>query len=820
MSKNIVIVESPAKAKTIEKYLGKDFKVFSSFGHIADLPKKDMGIDISNNFQPKYEVSADKKEVVKKLKEEVKNAEWVWLASDEDREGEAIAWHLFNQLNLKKDNTKRIVFHEITKNAILKAIENPRSIDENLVNAQQARRVLDRIVGFEMSPILWKKIKTGLSAGRVQSVAVRLIVEREREIQQFKPQISYKVSGNFITANKKSIKATLHKELSELTNAQQFIENCKGKTFSVASVETKPAKRSPSAPFTTSTLQQEAARKLGMSVSRTMRLAQQLYEAGHITYMRTDSVNLSQEALSAAKETIIKNFGEKYSKIRKFTTKSKNAQEAHEAIRPTNFNVQNPTNDAAQNRLYQLVWKRALASQMSEAELEKTQINITQNAIQEYFVARGEVIIFDGFLKLYQESQDEESEDDDESLLPKVQQGENLQYTEISAVEKHSKPNARYSEASLVKKLEELGIGRPSTYAPTLTTIQSREYVQIKDKEPSTRKIYKIILKKNDISQIKETEYFGAEKRKFFPTDTGSIVNDFLTEHFTEILDFGFTAKVEEEFDDIAEGKIQWTQMMKDFYGNFHPKIEEVSENAERAKGERLLGKDPKSGRNVYVKLGRFGAMVQIGDAEDTDKPVFASLLATQTLNEITLQQALQLFELPKVIGNYQDKEVTLGAGRFGPYVKFDDKFISIPKGEEINAVTLQRAIELIDSKLKADAPIASYKGKEVIKGKGRFGPFIKWNDIFINVNKKYDFDNLSSNDVAELIEDKLKKESEKVVQNWEKENIRIEKARWGRHNLISGKIKIELAKEIDVQKITLPKAQEIIQSQKSKSKK
>ncbi len=820
MSKNIVIVESPAKAKTIEKYLGKDFKVFSSFGHIADLPKKDMGIDISNNFQPKYEVSADKKEVVKKLKEVVKNAEWVWLASDEDREGEAIAWHLFNQLNLKKDNTKRIVFHEITKNAILKAIENPRSIDENLVNAQQARRVLDRIVGFEMSPILWKKIKTGLSAGRVQSVAVRLIVEREREIQQFKPQISYKVSGNFITSNKKSIKATLHKELSELANAQQFIENCKGKTFSVASVETKPAKRSPSAPFTTSTLQQEAARKLGMSVSRTMRLAQQLYEAGHITYMRTDSVNLSQEALNAAKETIIKNFGEKYSKIRKFTTKSKNAQEAHEAIRPTNFNVQNPTDDAAQNRLYQLIWKRALASQMSEAELEKTQINITQNAIQEYFVARGEVIIFDGFLKLYQESQDEESEDDNESLLPKVQQGESLQYTEISAVEKHSKPNARYSEASLVKKLEELGIGRPSTYAPTLTTIQSREYVQIKDKEPSSRKIQKIVLQKNDISQIEETEYFGAEKRKFFPTDTGSIVNDFLTEHFTEILDFGFTAKVEEEFDDIAEGKIQWTQMMKDFYGNFHPKIEEVSENAERAKGERLLGKDSKSGRNVYVKLGRFGAMVQIGDAEDTDKPVFASLLATQTLNEITLEQALQLFELPKVIGNYQDKEVTLGAGRFGPYVKFDDKFISIPKGEEINAVTLQRAIELIDSKLKADAPIASYQGKEVIKGKGRFGPFIKWNDIFINVNKKYDFDNLSSNDVAELIEDKLKKESEKVVQNWEKENIRIEKARWGRHNLISGKIKIELAKEIDVQKITLPKAQEIIQSQKSKNKK
>jgi len=658
MSKNLVIVESPAKAKTIEKYLGQDFTVHSSFGHIADLPKKDMGIDIKNNFEPKYEVSLDKKDVVKKLKELAKKAETVWLASDEDREGEAIAWHLYNQLNLKKENTKRIVFHEITKNAILKAIENPREIDINLVNAQQARRVLDRIVGFEMSPVLWKKVKPGLSAGRVQSVAVRLIAEREKEISNYKPEISYRVTGIFENSEKKPIKTILNKELSDLKTAKSFIEKCQNQTFTVDALEVKPAKRAPSAPFTTSTLQQEAARKLGMAVSRTMRLAQQLYEAGHITYMRTDSVNLSQEALHAAKEVVSKNYGEKYSKTRTFQTKSKGAQEAHEAIRPTNFNVQNPVTDASQNSLYQLIWKRALASQMADAELEKTTIDISTQNIQEKFVARGEVIIFDGFLKLYQESYDDDESGEDSGLLPKVTKGENIKNISVTALQKYSKPLARYSEASLVKKLEELGIGRPSTYAPTLSTIQAREYVVIKDKDPEVRNLNKITLTSSGIKESIENENFGGDKKKFFPTDIGVVVNDFLTENFSTILDFSFTAKVEQEFDEIAEGKIVWSKMLHKFYDEFHPKIIDVSENADRAKGERLLGKDPKTGKNVYAKIGRFGAMIQIGENDDDPRPQYASILKTQQLSNITFDEAMELFNLPRILGNYNNNEI------------------------------------------------------------------------------------------------------------------------------------------------------------------
>ena len=820
MPKNLVIVESPAKAKTIQNYLGNDFTVESSYGHIVDLPKKGMGIEIENNFKPVYEVSAEKKEVVRKLKDLTKKAETVWLASDEDREGEAIAWHLYNVLDLKKKDTHRIVFNEITKKAIQKAVENPRKIDENLVDAQQARRVLDRLVGFEVSPILWKKIKPGLSAGRVQSVAVRLIVEREKEIQNFKPVSSFKFTAQFLTKEKNTLKAVLTREFKTLEEAQTFINSCLNAEFKIKDLQKKPAKRSPSAPFTTSTLQQEASLKLGFPVSRTMRIAQQLYESGLITYMRTDSVNLSQDAISAAQQTVISEFGKKYSSPKNYTTKNKSAQEAHEAIRPTNFDVKSAGADDSQRRLYDLIWKRTIASQMAQADLERTVIDIENNKNKEIFQAKGEIIVFDGFLKVYQDSVSDEDVEDDKSILPDVKINEELTAEEIFGTQKFTKSPPRYTEASLVKKLEELNIGRPSTYAPTISTIQNREYVFVGNLDGQQRKLQTLKLKAGKVSEKIETETFGADRRKLIPTDIGIVVNDFLVDYFTSILDYDFTAKVEESFDDIAEGKEKWTSMIDGFYNKFHSNVEKVEETAERATGERELGKDPKSGKPVFAKIGRFGPMIQIGEVDDEEKPKFASLLNTQSIHNINLEEALKLFELPKNLGEYKGETVEANVGRFGPYVKFKEMFVSVPKGEDIMDISLERAAELIEEKLKADAPIAKYKNLEVTKGKGRFGPFIKWNDLFINVNKKYDFDNLSQSDIEELIEDKLKKEAEKVVQNWEEEGIRIEKARWGRHNLIKGKKKVELLKEVDVNKLTLEQAKKLLEAKKTAKKK
>ena len=779
MAKNLVIVESPAKAKTIQKYLGKDFEVKSSFGHIRDLPKKGMGINLEN-FTPDYEISADKKKVVADLKAASKKAETVWLASDEDREGEAIAWHLAQELKLKSENTKRIVFHEITKNAILKAVENPREIDQNLVNAQQARRVLDRIVGFEMSPVLWKKVKPGLSAGRVQSVAVRLIVEREKEIREFKPVPSYKVEGIFTNLEKQEISAKLKKDFTKEQDAENFLNQVQNIDFKVLNIDVKPAQRSASAPFTTSTLQQEASNRLGYGVTTTMRVAQRLYEEGYITYMRTDSVNLSQEAINAAKNQILKEFGEEYSQPRNYVTKSASAQEAHEAIRPTDFGVKS-IGDAQLNKLYQLIYKRTLASQMTNAKLEKTVIEIGNPELPQHFEAQGEVIVFDGFLRAYgiYKNEDEEQEDGDK-ILPKVNVGEALAYKKITAVEKFSRPVSRFTEAGLVKKLEELGIGRPSTYAPTIQTIQNREYVDKREIEPKEREIVKLTLTKTGLKKEILTEKFGGDKNKFVPTDIGIVVNDFLTTNFNEILDYGFTAKVEQDFDEIAKGEEKWKDVLKNFYSSFHPKIEDVGENADRATGERLLGQDPKTGKNVYARIGRFGPMVQIGETDSDGKPIFASLMATQNIVTITLEEALELFKVPFDLQDYEGKTVTVGVGRFGPYVKWGEVFISLPKGENPLSVDYDRAVAIIEEKKKADAPVASYKGEPVTKGVGRFGPYLKYQDIYINVPKKYDFENLSQKEVEELIEAKLDKEANRYIQQWEKEKISIENGRWG----------------------------------------
>jgi DNA topoisomerase-1 len=818
MAKNLVIVESPAKAKTIEKFLGKDFKVESSFGHIADLPSKELGVDVEGDFKPKYEVSKDKKAVVKKLKDLSKKAETVWLASDEDREGEAIAWHLSETLKLDKDKTKRIVFHEITKDAILKAINNPRGIDYDLVDAQQARRVLDRIVGYELSPVLWRKVKGGLSAGRVQSVSVRLIVEKEREIQGFTPEASYRIDAEFSNEDGQTFKAKLPKNFKTKAEAQKFLEKNATGHFKVADLQKKPAKKSPAAPFTTSTLQQEASRKLYFSVSKTMTLAQRLYEAGLITYMRTDSVNLSDEARKGAEAEIKNAFGEAYSKPRNYKGKAKGAQEAHEAIRPTNFATHSVDIDRDQARLYDLIWKRAIASQMSEAELERTNVKISASTHNETFTANGEVITFDGFLKVYLEGTDDEDEEQD-GMLPAMKVNETLINNYITATERYTRPPARYTEASLVKKLEELGIGRPSTYAPTISTIQNRNYVEKGTIDGEERKYTQLILKNGKLEDKTLTEKVGSDKGKLVPTDIGMIVTDFLVNHFEQILDYNFTAKVEADFDEIAEGKENWTNVIKSFYQEFHPIVEDVKENADRESGERILGEDPVSGKQVSVRLGRFGPMVQIGTVDDEEKPQFASLSPDQQLASITYDEAMDLFQLPKTLGEYQGEEVQVNNGRFGPYVKFGDAFVSLPKGVDPLSVELDDAIVLIKEKQKADAPIYIYKDLPVQKGKGRFGPFIKWNNMFINVNKKYDWDNLSDEDIIELIETKIQKEIDKVIHNWEEEGIRVEKARWGRHNVIKGKIKVELPKTVDVSKMTLEEAKAIIEANAPKKK-
>lgn len=810
MAKNLVIVESPAKAKTIEKFLGSEYQVESSYGHIADLPSKEIGVDVENGFLPKYEVSPDKKALVKKLKDLSKKADTVWLASDEDREGEAISWHLSEELKLEPSKTKRIVFHEITKTAIQKAIENPRGINYDLVNAQQARRVLDRLVGYELSPVLWRKVKGGLSAGRVQSVSVRLIVEREREIQNFKAVASYSIVAEFSNEAGKTFKAKLPKNFNTKKEAEDFLNKNIGSIYKVSDLETKPTKKSPAAPFTTSTLQQEAARKLYLPVGVTMQLAQRLYEAGLITYMRTDSVNLSNEAINAAEAEIIKSYGKEFSKPRTFANKSKGAQEAHEAIRPTDMSRHTVNIDRDQARLYDLIWKRTLASQMSDAELERTNVKIEANNHSEVFAATGEVLLFEGFLKVYLEGHDDEDEEQ-EGMLPALKVNERLQNNYITATERYSRPPARYTEASLVKKLEELGIGRPSTYAPTISTIINRNYVEKGNLDGQERKYTQLTLQSGKVDEKVLKENTGSDKGKLVPTDIGVIVTDFLVKNFERILDYNFTAKVEQDFDEIAEGNVNWEKMMQEFYDQFHPNVKDVEANAERESGERILGTDPKTGKPVSVRLGKFGPMAQIGDAEDDEKQ-FASLMADQNIGNITLEEALNLFLLPKKLGDYKGEEVEVNNGRFGPYVRFGKMFISLPKGEDPLDVTFDRAKELIAEKEQADAPIGMYKNEPVQKGVGRFGPFIKWNGMFINVSKKYNFDNLSQSDITELIEDKLQKEIDKVIHDWKEDGIRVEKARWGRSVITKGKVKIELSKDVDASKLTLDEVKDMIE--------
>ncbi len=732
MLKNLVIVESPAKAKTIEKFLGKDYKVMSSYGHIRDLKKKSFSIDVDKNFAPVYEIPDDKKELVRNLKKAANDAEMVWLASDEDREGEAIAWHLYEVLGLKPENTKRIVFHEITKNAILNAIESPRDININLVDAQQARRVLDRIVGFELSPVLWKKIKPSLSAGRVQSVAVRLIAEREAEIKNFVPEEYFRVTANFLTEDGNALKAELSKRLSNEEAARQLLSDCNGASYKIEDITVKPVKKSPAPPFTTSTLQQEASRKLGFTVSQTMMVAQRLYEAGHITYMRTDSVNLSSLAINTISAEIKENIGEEYLRVRHYHTSSKGAQEAHEAIRPTYINKHAIEGTAQEKKLYNLIWKRTIASQMSDAVLEKTTIDIAPSTRLERFVATGEVIKFDGFLKVYIESRDDEQADDaDGALLPPLSKGDSLNASDLLAVQRYTQQPARYTEASLVKKMEELGIGRPSTYAPTISTIQQREYVEKGEKTGVKREYVTLTLRNGKISSRTKTESVGAEKGKLIPTDIGIVVNDFLTEYFPNILDYNFTAKVEEQFDEIAEGKAAWMNEMRSFYDIFHPDVDKaMNMRLEHKVGERVLGTDPASGKPVSVKIGRFGPLVQIGGGEGDEKPQFASLLKGQSVSTITLEEALKLFEFPRNIGEFEGKEVTVAIGRFGPYIKHDDKFVSIPKDIAPAAITLPEAEELIVAKREAES-------KKVVKTfeqdaelsilNGRYGVYIAY---------------------------------------------------------------------------------------------
>lgn len=790
MSKNLLIVESPAKAKTIGKYLGKDFEVLSSMGHIRDLNKEGMGIDIDNGFQPHYSISNDKKKVVKELKDRVKRAEEVWLATDEDREGEAISWHLCQVLGLNPEVTKRIVFHEITKSAIQQAIQSPRLVDMNLVNAQQARRVLDRLVGFEISPVLWRKLSgKSLSAGRVQSVAVRLLAEREREINKFVAESRYKIEGHFQAKNDQGKLMPFKAEgnrFKENKSAREFLEKCVDATFQVSDVQVKPGKKSPAAPFTTSTLQQEASRKLGYSVSRTMRIAQHLYENGSISYMRTDSVNLSQTAIDNARKVILEQYGEAYHKQRQYRTKSQGAQEAHEAIRPTDLNVTRIP-DAQSQKLYDLIWKRTIASQMADAKTEKTTAKIKISTIEigsgqhDYLTATGEALKFDGFLKVYIEGRDEEEENENTGLLPPLKKDQVLPLLELNAIERFNRPPARYTEASLVKRLEELGIGRPSTYAPTISTIQNRGYVEKKSKEGHPRNYQYLQLKEGKITERTESENTGVEKNKLFPTDLGLVVTDFLNAHFQKVMDYGFTAEIENEFDEIASGRKEWNKMLGSFYEPFHKSVEHTLETAERAKGERELGKDPESGKPVYARLGRFGPMVQIGQAEDEEKPKFATIKPGQSIETITLEEALDLFKLPFSLGEYEEKEVIVGVGRFGPYVKWgDNKYISIPRKEDPLSVDKERAIELIQEKKKADAPIAEYKGEPVTKGVGRFGPYLKYKGVFVNVPKRYDFDNLSQHDIEELIEAKLEKEANRYIKKWEDEKIAIENGRWG----------------------------------------
>ncbi len=755
MVKNLVIVESPAKAKTIEKFLGKEFTVKSCYGHIRDLKKGDDAIDVKNNFTPFYEVSADKKQVVSELKKLAKEAETVWLASDEDREGEAISWHLAETLNLDQNKTKRIVFHEITKPAILKAIENPRTIDKNLVDAQQARRILDRLVGFELSPVLWKKIKSNLSAGRVQSVAVKLIVEREREINAFESESQFKVTAHFITGGK-TLQAELNKKFKTAQEAEDFLKKCINNDYTIADLEVKPAKKSPAPPFTTSTLQQEASRKLGYGVATTMSIAQKLYENGHITYMRTDSVNLSDLAIASAKNQITAQYGSSFSKTRKYTTKNASAQEAHEAIRPTYF--ENITIDGTrqEQKLYELIWKRAIASQMADAELEKTVVTIAINGVNEVFTATGEVLKFEGFLKVYLEGKDDEGDEENSGMLPPLHVGEKLTVEKIEATERFSRAAPRYTEASLVKKMEELGIGRPSTYAPTISTILKRGYVIKEDREGKERNYTQLTLQGSTINKAVLVERYGSEKSKLFPSNLGMVVTDFLSEHFDKIMDYGFTASVEKEFDEIANGYLQWSNMIDKFYSPFHKDVEKTISGADRQSGERLLGADPTTGKNIYAKIGRYGPLVQMGENNDDDKPRYASLRSGQLIETITLEESLELFKLPRVVGVFEDKEVKANIGRFGPYLMHDSKFYSIPKEEDVYAVTAEKAAEIILAKREADANklIKVFdEDNEVKILNGRWGPYIVKGKNNYKIPKGTTADALTYNDVVKLMQ-------------------------------------------------------------------
>ncbi|MBK9022780.1 MAG: type I DNA topoisomerase [Saprospiraceae bacterium] len=814
MGQKLLIVESPAKAKTIEKFLGKDFVVKSSFGHVRDLDKGNNGIDIQHNFKPNYVVTPDKARVVKELKDTMKKSDEVWLATDEDREGEAISWHLCEVLGLDPRTTKRIVFREITKSAIQSAVASPRNLDLDLVNAQQARRVLDRLVGFELSEVLWRKIKASLSAGRVQSVAVRLVVDREREITKFEVETFFKVKASFpveMGNEKKTLLiAESDKRFAVESDAQAFLEKCIGTTYKVHNITVKPGSRKPAPPFTTSTLQQEASRKMGFGVKRTMIAAQRLYEAGLITYMRTDSTNLSETALSEIAQNIEQTFGAKYVETRRYKTKNDSAQEAHEAIRPSyieNKSIHNQDKD--QEKLYELIWKRTIASQMANAILEKTDIDIAIAAHPGQFLrASGEVVKFDGFLRVYFESVDDEEDDTLDTLLPPVTVGQPLKLNEMTATQRFTKPAARYTEASLVKKMEELGIGRPSTYAPTISKImeENRGYV-VKESRDGVKRNYKLLtLKADKITGDVMSENTGASKNQLFPTDMGMLVTDFLNEHFDKVMDYHFTAEIEKEFDIIADGNLEWTKMISSFYNPFHQTVEETKENAARASGERVLGIDPASGRSILVRLSRYGKpIVQIGKIEELgedEKPQYANLKPGQSLETIELEEAFALFALPMDLGEYEGLAVSVNIGRFGPYVKFGDAFVSLPKGEDAYSVDLDRAIEVIETKRKSEAAVGMFEGKGITKGTGRFGPFIKWNDLYINVPRRYNLETISQAEMEELIEMKVNKEANRYIRQWESEKISIENGRWGPF-IKFGKKMLKLGKNKDGQNFT-----------------
>jgi DNA topoisomerase-1 len=815
MIKNLVIVESPAKAKTIEKYLGSGYTVKSSMGHIRDLSKGDGAIDIEKGFVPKYEISPEKKELVKELKKLASGAEVIWLATDEDREGEAISWHLAEVLDLKDQVTHRIVFNEITKPAILNAIQNPRKIDNFLVDAQQARRVLDRLVGYELSPVLWKKVKPQLSAGRVQSVAVRLVVEREREINDFQSKSDYRISATFQTEGNKTLNADAKTKPTDGDKARKFLQDLAEAKFKVGSIDVRPTFRNPAPPFTTSTLQQEASRKLGYDVSRTMQLAQRLYENGHITYMRTDSVNLSQLAIGSAKNEITRMFGANYSSPRNFNTKSETAQEAHEAIRPTYFENLEAGDDSSQKKLYELIWKRAMASQMSRAELEKTTININNDKNQEEFAAEGEVVKFDGFLKLYIESKDDDDEEEASGLLPKVQTGEGLDLQQMQAVQRFSRPSARFTEASLVKQLEELGIGRPSTYAPTISTVQKRGYVVNESRDGKKRSLEVLTMKNGVVTSQSKDENYGYEKNKLFPTDIGMLVTDFLLQNFTEIMDYSFTATVEKEFDEIAKGGKAWQKMLEAFYTPFHKLVEQTTETATRVTGERILGADPKTGKQVSVRIGRFGPLVQIGTKEDDTDPQFASLQRGQSIETISLEEALKLFGLPKEITTFEGEPVIGGVGRFGPYLKYNGKYFSVPKGTDLLAMTEEEALTLLQAALSAPQfplEIGEYEGEPLSVNKGRFGPYIKFGSTFVSIPRGTDPTTVKLEQAIELIKVKQETDKNNILRTFpENEEVQIVKGRYGPY--ISYKKKnIALPKGVDMEQLSLKEIMSIVE--------